>query len=335
MASIEVGAEWKCALKNSISVIPVYLRSCEDIPYRLEQLQYIDFRKGGFDDNVKPLIETLRKPIYSPGEEYAARVGDDPAPYVADLKDESWHVRLDAVDALLLIGGAAGLIALTQVLSTEQHSCVRERIITGLSARPSEGLSPKYRRLRLGTGIYRNVITSEGLVPLSEEMLRTYYTKIQTIDFDLPMRLIIPFDLREKDRRKVRAAYKSGAIWLKVNWSVVAATAGSEFVPSTLILTIHRDGNFARQVHVGELDLKLLAKNAQALDHGFICQVPISVGDEFYAYTQAEWRKYFDGTSRTMMQNPCSESYACCEICLGADLYYHYDSFIYRRSVSG
>jgi hypothetical protein len=112
MASDEVSNEWRYALTLHKPIIPVYLRTCE-IPYRLNTLQYVDFR-AKYQAGIEQLVMFLAEPVssYQPQE-----IGTDPTPYQAALKDENWHIRWDAVDVLVKMLAGAGTLKLVEVLA--------------------------------------------------------------------------------------------------------------------------------------------------------------------------------------------------------------------------
>lgn len=107
----EVGKEWRYALANNKPVIPVYLRTCE-IPYRLNDLQYVDFRTN-YQRGIDQLTKFLHEPV---NVAQSQDIGTDPSPYIKMLKDENWHIRFDAVEVLIKMLAGAGTVKLAEVL---------------------------------------------------------------------------------------------------------------------------------------------------------------------------------------------------------------------------
>ncbi len=143
MASREVEDEWKFARYLGKSIIPVLYHDCE-LHYRLNALNYVDFRRGEYEPPLNALVETLRQPPV------LEAVGRDAEELAADARSDNWLVRREAVQRLLDIGagavGGAGLTALIAALSDQRQS-VADAALKGLSDSPLAEVKEALRRI--------------------------------------------------------------------------------------------------------------------------------------------------------------------------------------------
>lgn len=323
MVSREVEAEWKYAFNHGIPIIPVYFRTVDDIPYRLEHFQYIDFRTGNSKDNLEQLIKTLKTPVEATRK--SEPIGDDPTLFIEQLTDENWHIRLDAVDTLLKMATGAAVFVLAQALLTEKNPYICERIGIGLSQTSSEGPFREHQTIHLGTGIFAGVSISDGLAPFSDDWLRNNHTRIQTIPFERynPMLGEHPTDTGPL------AKYNTQTIWMRVHWEeVISHLPSGRLDGGTIRLSIFRGRDRQSGKTVGEIDFKLLKTKPHIRQHGFICNLPITIKDVIVAdaalYVVSKHNKEH---YQTIVFYGAKD---LCSIVIGPDVYRYYDSFMYR-----
>ena len=144
MASREVEDEWKFARYLGKPIIPLLYRDCE-LHYRLNSLNYVDFRRGDYEPPLNNLAAALHE---APPILEAAR--EDVESLAAAVHDDNWLVRREAVQRLLDMGSGllagTGLTALLTALNDERPS-VAEIAAKGLADSPLAEVKDALRRM--------------------------------------------------------------------------------------------------------------------------------------------------------------------------------------------